>query len=89
MEGLIATEKTGLSNADLDGIVHYVLRHFGKMTSLPDSETLVALTLQDKKNKGGTVRYSLVKAIGQPVWDVPVDADCVRRALAGYAGLQI
>jgi 3-dehydroquinate synthase len=89
IEGLIAIEKAGLSKDDLDGIVQYILRHFGKVKSLPDSETLVSLTLQDKKNKGGSVRYSLLKAIGQPVWDIPVDADYVKRALAGYAGLQI
>jgi 3-dehydroquinate synthase len=88
LEGLIATEKTGLPKADLDGIARYVLQHFGKMKSLPDPDTLVGLTTQDKKNKGGSVRYSLLRAIGQPVWDVPVDADSVRVALAGYASLQ-
>lgn len=37
-----------------------------------DTEALMAAVLKDKKNHAGSVRFSLLKNIGEPVWDVEI-----------------
>ena len=46
-----------------------------------DMEPIMAYLVHDKKNKGGRVQFVLLKAVGEPVWDVDVMLDLVREAL--------
>ncbi len=44
-------------------------------------EAIAALASCDKKNRDGEVRFVLLKALGQPVIDVAVDAETIKSAL--------
>lgn len=46
-----------------------------------DLEAITTLTLCDKKNRDGEVRFVLLKAITQPVIDVAVDKEAIKLAL--------
>ena len=49
-----------------------------------DEEAIVQLTLQDKKNEGGTVKASLLRQIGEATYDIPITAADVREGLSFY-----
>ena len=46
-----------------------------------DIEPIMAYLVHDKKNRGGRLQFVLLKAVGEPVWDVDVMLDLVREAL--------
>ena len=47
-----------------------------------DEEYILSYLALDKKNKGEQSQFVLLEAVGKPVWDVEVDAEEVRSALA-------
>ena len=47
-----------------------------------DMEPILSYLALDKKNKGEQPQFVLLEAVGKPVWDVEVDAEEVRGALA-------
>ena len=47
----------------------------------PDMDAVLGYLKYDKKNKGGKVLFSLLKAPGDAVWGVHVDAESAREAL--------
>ena len=47
-----------------------------------DEEYILSYLALDKKNKGEQPQFVLLEAVGKPVWDVEVDAEEVRSALA-------
>ena len=49
--------------------------------SQADVEPVLSYLVHDKKNKGDQPRFVLLKAIGNPVWDVEVEPSLVREAL--------
>jgi len=53
-----------------------------------DIEPILALTLQDKKNRGNQVRMALLDGPGHCAYDVPVTAADMRRAIAFYTGAE-
>lgn len=46
-----------------------------------DIDPIMAYLVHDKKNMGDQPRFVLLKAIGEPVWDVEVEPSLVREAL--------
>ena len=75
------------------GLDEKVLRDFEKQVPMLFSESEIALSeadiepilgylVHDKKNKGGTMQFILLEAVGKPVWDVEVDPTLVRQSLA-------
>jgi 3-dehydroquinate synthase len=87
-EGFTAREK-GLLRADaFDSICQYVLKIYGKIDIDQNAdETIVALTLQDKKNLGNKILCVLLEGIGKARWDCEISSDEVKRALSFYRSL--
>lgn len=52
-----------------------------------DTDPILALTLQDKKNRGHQVRMAMLDGPGSCTFDVPATASELRRGLAFYSGL--
>jgi 3-dehydroquinate synthase len=77
---------TGLSAAERDDIVQH-LRALGYPgpERLPPADSLWPYLRLDKKNQGGSLRFSLLRSIGHCVWDVAVPADLVQELLSDYA----
>ena len=48
-----------------------------------DVDTILSYLVYDKKNKGEKTQFVLLKAIGEPIWDVEVEPSLVHEAL-GY-----
>ena len=46
-----------------------------------DADSVLSYLVHDKKSKGDQPRFVLLKAIGEPVWDVEVEPSLVREAL--------
>lgn len=46
-----------------------------------DVEPILGYLAYDKKNKGENQRFVLLKAIGEPVWDVEVETELIKQAL--------
>ena len=86
-EAFIAHQKKMIDNGLLAEIEEYVFAVYGNARLMEeDVEPILALTLQDKKNRGREVRMSLLNGPGSCAFDVPVTAAEMRRALAYYNG---
>ncbi len=87
MESYIAHEKKLLSKAELQSISQYLLFVFGKVNSPIDQHQILALTLQDKKNKGAKVLMALPQGIGKAIWDVEVSENEMVEAIGYYQSM--
>lgn len=86
-EAFIAYQKKMIDDVLLTQIEEYVFAVYGKVRlTETDTEPILALTLQDKKNRGREVRMSLLDGAGSCAYDVPVTAAEMRRGLEYYRG---
>ena len=86
-EAFIAREKEMIDEALLAQIEEYLFSVYGKVTLTDaDMEPILALTLQDKKNRKGQVRMALPDGPGHCAYDVPVAKAEMERALHYYRG---
>jgi 3-dehydroquinate synthase len=87
MEAFLAFQRGLISADELGDIEVYLFETYGKVT-LKASEipAIIALTLQDKKNKGGEVRFSLLTGIGDCGYDIPVSKSEMKKAIEFYIG---
>jgi 3-dehydroquinate synthase len=87
MEAFLAFQRGLISAEELGDIEVYLFETYGKV-SLKASEipAIIALTLQDKKNKGGEVRFSLLTGIGDCGYDIPVSKAEMKKAIEYYIG---
>lgn len=65
MEAHIAHALKLLSKVDLKEIASYILSTYGRV-EIPDSEELLPIVRQDKKNKGKRILMALPKESGRP-----------------------
>lgn len=74
-EAYLSQKFTGLSQEKLDEIVSYLTETY-KPVAIDKSlfDEIIGLTLQDKKNEGGSVQFSLLKAIGETQVNIPIAA---------------
>jgi 3-dehydroquinate synthase len=87
MEAYISVKKGLLSEQELGAIEEYIFATYGKVNLVDgDVEQIIALTRQDKKNKGKQVRFSLLNGIGNCLYDVVVSDAEMRNAIAYYRG---
>ena len=86
-EAFIALQKKMIDETLLAQIEEYVFAVYGnaRLTEA-DIEPILALTLQDKKNRGREVRMALLDGWGSCTFDVPVTASEMRRGLSYYNG---
>lgn len=86
-EAYMAREKGMIADALLTQIEEYLFSVYGKATlSEVDTEPVLALTMQDKKNRNGRVRMSLLTGPGRCTYDVPATKAEMERALTYYRG---
>lgn len=87
-EAFIAFQKKMIDNELLTEIEEYIFSVYGNVR-LPDEaiEPILALTLQDKKNRGRAVRMSLIDGPGSCAFDIDVSMAEMRHALEFYRGL--
>jgi 3-dehydroquinate synthase len=63
-----------------------ILSIFNKI-KLPHYSSLKKYLLNDKKNKDGKIKFSLLKSINEPVFDVLVDEKLIKKSIAYYQRL--
>jgi 3-dehydroquinate synthase len=87
MEAYLSFERKMIDQPTLTDIEEFLFATYGKVKIKPeDIEEIIALTRQDKKNKGKEIRFSLLKGAGQCAFDIVVTAAEMRRSIAYYLG---
>lgn len=87
-EAFMAFQKKMIDQDLLTQIEEYIFAVYGNVRLTDeDVEPVLALTLQDKKNRGKEVRMSLLDGPGSCAFDVHVTAAEMRRGLEFYRGL--
>jgi 3-dehydroquinate synthase len=87
-EAYLSSRLCALSETALKEISDTILRYYEPIQLGEElSETLLAFIEQDKKNEGGETRFSLLKAIGTGLTDVPVSQELIRDSLNYYRQL--
>jgi 3-dehydroquinate synthase len=87
MEAYLSCKRGGISEAELSTIEEFIFTIFGRVNiAAEDIEPIIALTRQDKKNKGKDVRFSLLKEVGVCGFDDVVTTSEMRKAIAYYVG---
>ncbi|MHA8063818.1 3-dehydroquinate synthase [Aquirufa aurantiipilula] len=86
-EAFLSYERGLISLAELEEIEAYLFATYGKVT-IQESEIpeIIRLTMQDKKNLGNEVRFSLLTGIGDCGYDIPVSKAEMKKALQYYIG---
>jgi len=84
-ENYLSVKYCGLPQREAEEINQFLLDIYGyRSIERHDEEAIVELTLQDKKNEGGTVQASLLKSIGEATYDIPITSSDVREGLSYY-----
>lgn len=83
LEAYLAKEQGLLEEDDLHDIAENLIRIFGKYTIPPVSE-LLPLMLQDKKNLDSNLNFSLLKGVGNCIYDQYVDIKLIDEAIKFY-----
>ena len=87
MESYLSFKRGLIDAAALSEIEEFIFATYGRVKiSEEDVDTIVALTRQDKKNKGSEVRFSLLTGIGVCGFDMVVSVSEMRKAIAYYRG---
>ncbi|PIB34334.1 3-dehydroquinate synthase [Reichenbachiella sp. 5M10] len=72
-EAFLSHKFTGLSSQALEEITNYLIHVYNPVKIDPQLfEVILGLTLQDKKNEGGVVQFSLLKEIGTCAINIPI-----------------
>ncbi len=87
-EAYLSQELAGLSEFEADDIERTLLGVYGKLKIHANHMVnLLALVANDKKNRGGVTRMSLLHRIGDPRLGVAVKQDQIEAAVERYAAL--
>ena len=87
-EAYVSEGLTGLSKEDVAEIETTLLEVYGKLQLRANRlASLLALVANDKKNKVGSIRMSLLRRIGEPTLNVSVKPDQVEQAVLRYIAL--
>jgi 3-dehydroquinate synthase len=87
-EAWLSVEKCQMSSADLEQITQSLLEVYGKIKlNKSDFEPVLNLCLQDKKNEGKEILFSLLEKIGSCTFNVPVNKSEIAAALTYYQNL--
>jgi 3-dehydroquinate synthase len=87
MESYLSFQRRMIDQRTLGDIEEFIFATYGKVSiEAADIEPIIALTRQDKKNKGKEVRFSLLTGAGQCTFDIAVSASEMRQSIAYYLG---
>ncbi|MFT6866442.1 MAG: 3-dehydroquinate synthase [Cyclobacteriaceae bacterium] len=87
LEGHLAMQLGNLQESELTEITSYIQKIYDQI-SLPDFAELVPLMLQDKKNIGNELSFSLLNGIGGCLYDQKVDENMIHEAMNFYSNLK-
>lgn len=84
-EGFLSFQKVGFSFEELDQMTKMLLQIYGKVDfSVNELDPILDLCLQDKKNEGSTLMFSLLTSIGECTFNIPVNREEIREAIIHY-----
>jgi len=87
MESYLSYKRGMIDEATLVAIEEFIFATYGRVKIAPeDVEAIVALTRQDKKNRGSEIRFSLLTGAGSCAFDIVVSLSEMRKAIAYYMG---
>jgi len=86
-ESWIATQKGLLTSEELNQIVSFIIRTYGKVEIPKEKSIIIKLALQDKKNVAQKILIAVPKSIGQSTWDVEVSEDEILKCLEFYSSI--
>lgn len=87
-EGFLSFEKIGFSFEELDQLTKTMIQIYGKVEfSVNELNPILDLCLQDKKNEGSSLLFSLLNSIGDCAYNIPVNRDEIREAIIYYHNL--
>ncbi len=87
METYLAYRKKMVDLQTLEQVEEFIFSVFGKVPlEMADVPKIIALAQQDKKNRGGELRFSLLDGIGTCAYDVKVTPNEIQQAVAYYVG---
>ena len=86
-ESYISYKLNMITKAELAQIEEFIFASYGAV-KIPETDhsKILELTLHDKKNRGGEVRFSLLNGIGDCKYDIKVNKKQMAAALAYYSG---
>lgn len=88
MESYISFEKKMLDEKSFLDIEEFLFTVYGRVQiDEIDFENIIALTQQDKKNKGKIVRASILDGIGSCQFDISLSKNDMMRAIKYYTGI--
>ncbi|MHA7128988.1 3-dehydroquinate synthase [Algoriphagus namhaensis] len=87
-EAFLSHELNQLPAEELEEICQSFVTVFGRVT-IPDEDVdqIVSLCIQDKKNEGNTLLFSLLKNIGNCEYNIPVNKAQIKQAIHFYQKL--
>jgi 3-dehydroquinate synthase len=84
-EAFISYQRNMIDQKTLANIEEFIYSVYGKVTIMDsDMDEIIALTAQDKKNKGKEVRFSLLEGAGKCTYDIQVSKAEMKKALEYY-----
>lgn len=84
-EAFLSFKRGMIDLKTLGNIEEFVFSVYGKATIKDsDIEPIIALTAQDKKNKGKQVRFSLLEGVGKCSYDISISKGEMKKALKYY-----
>ena len=85
VEAFISHQRDLISLHELEEIESYLFENYGRVKLHPEEiSKIIALTAQDKKNKGKEIRFSLLTGIGDCGYDIPISASEMKKAIQYY-----
>ncbi len=86
LEAYMSVKLNLIDQATADQIAEYVKSVFGKY-DLPPLEEILPLMLQDKKNIGSEISFSLLEEIGKCSFDAKVELEWIEESFQYYRGV--
>ncbi|MDF2158406.1 3-dehydroquinate synthase [Algoriphagus sp. CAU 1675] len=87
-EAWLSSKKLSLPETELKQIEQAFLSVFGKIQiENREIEAILDFCLQDKKNEGSTLMFSLLNSIGDCTYNIPVTREEIRESIAYYQSL--
>lgn len=87
LEGFLANKLGKLSISDLNEVSNYLISVFGKF-DLPPIHEIMPLMLQDKKNVGNEISFSLLDGVGKCSFDELIDLKWIDESFQYYQNLK-
>ena len=85
VEAFISHQRDLISLQELEEIESYLFDNYGRVKlHTEELSKIIALTAQDKKNKGKEIRFSLLTGLGDCGYDIPVSASEMKKAIQYY-----